>query len=448
MSSLLTDDTKTIILLCGVFGKERDSKPLTQTEYSRLASYLLSVGMRPSDLQTSALNQVARASCLEEKRLNELLNRGVQLAFSVEEWQRNGIWVISRSDSQYPIRFKRHLREKAPPLLFGVGDPQLIDQGGLGIVGSRNVDRNGEIFTHKAAQRAAQAKMVVVSGGARGVDSIAMTTAIENGGFTVGVLAEQLLKKSLVKANREAIAEGRLLLISAYHPNARFTVGTAMARNKLIYALADYNLVVSAEHNKGGTWAGASEELRRSSARPVFVRIDGSEPAGNRKLMDLGAQEWPPNSDANLIQQLQKWSLVETKKPPQENDVLEPMNLFNFDVLRETKKEQPAKGATSQQSVPSREDVPSTPCKADNIYELVLPIILKGMGEPVTVDELAKSLNLVKTQLTEWLGKAIEEKKVMKLVRPVRYQLAISKERKSQAPSGSVSVNFSRGAMS
>jgi len=223
------------------------------------------------------------------------------MAFAVEEWQRNGIWVISRSDPHYPMRYKKHLREKAPPLLFGIGDILLMARRGLGILGSRNVDSNGEQFTQNAARQAAQYKMTVVSGGARGVDQIAMTTALENGGFVVGVLAEQLLKKSLERQNRQAIARGRLLLISAYHPHARFSVPTAMARNKLIYALADANLVVSAEPNKGGPWAGASEELRRPNARPVFVRIDGSEPEGTRKLLELGAKKWPPEMDGELI---------------------------------------------------------------------------------------------------------------------------------------------------
>ena len=66
-----------------------------------------------------------------------------------------------------------------------------------------------------------------------------------------------------------------------------------MGRNKLIYALADYGLVVSAEYKKGGTWEGAEEELKRKPGRPVFVRIGDSVPTGNRKLINLGALEFP-----------------------------------------------------------------------------------------------------------------------------------------------------------
>ena len=93
-------------------------------------------------------------------------------------------------------------------------------------------------------------QMQVVSGGACGADQISMTAALEAGGVTIGILAENLLKKSVERKNRHAIADGRLLLLSPYHPNARFILGTAMGRNKLIYAMADYGLVVSAEQKK------------------------------------------------------------------------------------------------------------------------------------------------------------------------------------------------------
>lgn len=53
-----------------------------------------------------------------------------------------------------------------------------------------------------------------------------------------------------------------------------------MGRNKLIYGMSDYGLVVSAEYKKGGTWAGAAEELKRENALPVFVRVGNDVPLG------------------------------------------------------------------------------------------------------------------------------------------------------------------------
>jgi predicted Rossmann fold nucleotide-binding protein DprA/Smf involved in DNA uptake len=188
MSDLLTNDTKAIILLCGILGKDHAVKPLKQTEYNGLVQWLISQKMRPEDLlQHENVELAAIGSRIDHQRLNHLLGRGVQLGFSVEEWQRNGIWVISRSDQDYPIRYKKHLKDKAPPLLFGVGDRSLLKGGGVAIVGSRNVDSEGENFTRNTADLCAYNKMPVISGGARGVDQIAMNAALDAGGITIGV---------------------------------------------------------------------------------------------------------------------------------------------------------------------------------------------------------------------------------------------------------------------
>lgn len=316
MIDYLTNDTKAIILLCGVFGKDRSINSLSQTEYNSVVRWLINSKMRPEDLlQKEIIKDASIGSGIDKQRLEALLERGVQLGFAVEEWQRNGIWIISRSDTDYPARYKNHLKDKAPPLLFGVGDRTLLEGGGLAIVGSRNVNQDIEIFTCQTAELCAFNKMPVISGAARGVDQFAMNAVLEAGGITIGVLAENLLKKSLERNARNAIADGHLLLISPYHPNAPFTVGTAMSRNKLIYAMADYSLVVSAEYKKGGTWAGAEEELKRKNPMTVFVMMDENSSIGNSKLIELGAIAWPKQVCGNdLKRQLIELSIKNKNK--------------------------------------------------------------------------------------------------------------------------------------
>jgi predicted Rossmann fold nucleotide-binding protein DprA/Smf involved in DNA uptake len=126
--------------------------------------------------------------------------------------------------------------------------------------------------------------VTVVSGGARGVDSAAMSAGIVGSGTVVGVLADSLLKESGRKDYRDAIRDGRLCLMSEVHPEAKFDVGSAMARNRLAYACADAALVIECEVNKGGTWAGAMEALREG--KPVYV-LKGAR--AERQLVDKGA---------------------------------------------------------------------------------------------------------------------------------------------------------------
>ena len=304
MYNKLTDDTKAIILLCSFLEKEQTVKPLTQNEYTALVNWLISVKKRPCDLLNVVdILEITTQTGIDAQRMQELLNRGVKLGLTLEKWQRYGIWVISRSDPQYPIRYKKYLRHKAPPLLYGIGNPSLLKGGGVAIVGSRNINKEGEVFTRNIAQLCAMNDLTIISGGARGVDHYAASTALEHKGFTIGVVAENLLKKSLEIHNREAIASGQLLLISPYYPEASFNVGNAMARNKLIYAMADYGLIINAEYNKGGTWAGAKEQLQHNNSIPIFVRVDSSTSDGNNKLIDIGAIKFPQFFDKDNFKQ-------------------------------------------------------------------------------------------------------------------------------------------------
>ena len=56
------------------------------------------------------------------------------------------------------------------------------------------------------------------------------------------------------------------------------------------------------------------------------------------------------------------------------------------------------------------------------IYQAVLPVLLNRLDSPVTTDDLAKTLDINKKQLSAWLKKAVEENKIVKQSRPVRYK--------------------------
>ena len=66
-----------------------------------------------------------------------------------------------------------------------------------------------------------------------------------------------------------------------------------MQRNKLIYSLADAALVVNSDLEKGGTWAGAIEQLEKFRFGSVFVRNEGEASQGLEALRRKGALPWP-----------------------------------------------------------------------------------------------------------------------------------------------------------
>ena len=78
-----------------------------------------------------------------------------------------------------------------------------------------------------------------------------------------------------------------------------------MGRNRLIYALADYAVVVSSEVETGGTWRGATEALKAKWC-PVFVRTGDDSPAGNLELLKKGALALP-QSELKGIGDIEAW---------------------------------------------------------------------------------------------------------------------------------------------
>lgn len=69
-----------------------------------------------------------------------------------------------------------------------------------------------------------------------------------------------------------------MCLVTPYSPEASFTAAGTMGRNKLIYALARHMLVVCADKDHGGTWAGANEALKARYGDVLVWRGAGEGP--------------------------------------------------------------------------------------------------------------------------------------------------------------------------
>jgi predicted Rossmann fold nucleotide-binding protein DprA/Smf involved in DNA uptake len=300
----LTPDTQTVLLLCGDLGlRDRNGrKPLGLKQHNKLASWLKNKGLRPADLLGSEaderLDDLQQAE-LNRERLAPLLERGAALAFAAEKWERSGLWVISRGDRWYPERLRRYLGLAAPPLLYGVGPRDILDQGGLAVVGSRDRSEEDGEFARRVGERCAAEEIAVISGAAKGIDRDAMSGALVVGGRALGVLAEGLGRTATAGQYRTGLVNERLTLVSPYDPDSKWFAYAAMERNKLLYGLSDAALVVASAADSGGTWAGALEALD-SGKLNVYVKLTGAVAAGNPRLAAKGAIPFPPEPWTDL----------------------------------------------------------------------------------------------------------------------------------------------------
>ena len=297
----LSNDSFALFLLCSHLGlpDEPDAKPLSTREWHRLEQKVADNAFNIAKLPGSSAEQIKsdlQTDGEEAARLASLLDRGDVMEQELERLAELGIWIVTRFDEDYPTRFTERLKSAAPVMLYGAGSPRLLNHRGLAVVGSRNIDPRGFALTEFIGNACAESKLTVYSGGARGVDKTAMGAALAAGGSAAGLLADSLEKGIRAADARTHIEEGQLVLATPYSPHASFNVGMAMARNKLIYALSDFALVIASDAEKGGTWAGAEEGLKTGIV-PVFV-VDGpAAPDGNRLLIKRGAIPFPDSFD-------------------------------------------------------------------------------------------------------------------------------------------------------
>ncbi len=404
MNTELSSNTKAILLLTAPLllggGKRADSvKPLSVSEYDRLARRLHECSRQPADLLSPGAGAILHESLpgFDNERISQLLERGFLLSQTIDHWQTRAIWVVSRADPDYPERFKRRLGGSAPPVLYGCGDATLLVNGGLAVVGSRNADSELMEYAESIGHSAAVAQCTVISGGARGIDYAAMHGALAEWGTVVGVLADGLEKAAMERGNRDVLMDSRLALISPYDPKAGFNVGNAMQRNKLVYALADAGLVIESDYNKGGTWAGAVEQLDRLSLVPIYVRSKGDISNGLRALEKRGALPWPNPATADDFR-----GVIDGKQFHPEDEAIK-QSAFSLDCSGMATPSQDDKGEPIFQSAPAigTENVQAT-TPADALLAAVEQL-LASIEKPITASNVAEHLDVTKKQAGDWL---------------------------------------------
>ena len=426
MNNTVSANTKAILLLTAplIVGRSAHSTELLSPgEYNRLARMLHDIQHEPADLlgpEASRLLESLR-NLFDVGRLTRLLERGFLLSQAIERWHARAIWIVSRADPEYSRRLKERLKDGAPALLYGCGQDQILDNGGLAIVGSRNVDSILTEYALSVGQFAAKAGLTVVSGGARGIDRAAMQGALQGGGRAIGVLADSLERFALAHDLRESLLGDSLVLVSPYDPSAGFDVGHAMVRNKIIYALADAALVVSSDYEKGGTWAGAIEQLEKLHLVPVYVRSSGESSKGLEALEKRGALVWPNPRDPDALDELIK-AAREPMKPQVVQQELPLPAAAEPLIVRES-----AQGLSIGETKTSQE-APRTPIAlADRLFEKVKELALE-MKMPLTADEVAPALQISYNQARVWLRRLAKEHVLEEKRKPLRYVLSSRKQ--------------------
>ena len=179
--------------------------------------------------------------------------------------------VLLPEDASYPERL-REIND-APPVLFVVGDPEVLAQPQLAIVGSRNATRGGLENARAFAAHLAARGLVITSGLAAGVDAAAHRGALDAGGLSIAVAGtgpDRVYPAAHRRLASELVSEGAM--VSEFPPGTSPRAVNFPRRNRIISGLSLGVLVVEAAPRSGSL---ITARLAMEQGREVFA-IPGS----------------------------------------------------------------------------------------------------------------------------------------------------------------------------
>lgn len=279
------------VLLCSTLGydpEDKSVKPFTVAQFNALERKLGSAIVPIGYLLSEGLESVSKRVGLtadEKNRISVLMLRADKISAELNRLAQRKIYIVTKTESNYPKRLKTAMGDKAPRLFFYCGDLALLKNSTVAIIGSREASGQENAYARKHAKMSAQNDITVVSGGARGIDTVAKEAALKAGGSVVTYVSDHMVK--CITDNAEAILWGKMLVLSAFHPEMSFRGYNALERNKFIYASSDYAVVVSCGDGTGGSYKGAVECLNGKLTK-LYVKNDELAPAGNKRLITMG----------------------------------------------------------------------------------------------------------------------------------------------------------------
>lgn len=276
---------------------------------------------------------------LDQREIEDLIKARSELAnnaFLAESLLNEGYELIPITSREYSATLKENLKAMhSPALLYIKGNKQIMTEKSVAIVGSRNASELSLKFTDNIAKLASSEYKVVVSGFAKGVDKQALDSAIKYNGQSIIVLPQGIMTfGSGYKSYYKQIIDGDLLVLSTFFPKALWKAELAMARNPVIYGLAS-EIYVAESSEKGGTWSGVIDGLRKK--RIIYVRKpEIHENNANLLLIQRGAIAVDfnglPVQEAITVGSEVKLSSFEDPETNYENKIFELLKKGSFTI--------------------------------------------------------------------------------------------------------------------
>lgn len=237
-------------------------------------------------------DELHRAGIKREK-IPEILfaKRNINIEQGRRLLEKEGIRVISIKDAEYPALLKTI--SSPPPLLYVKGEMPESNELTLAVVGTRMCSAYGREVTEPLVRDLVLSGFTIVSGMAKGIDTIAHHTVLEENGKTIAVLGSGIDEKSLYPSQNRHLAKRIVTkgaVLSEFVPGTMPLPEYFPQRNRVIAGLAKGVLVVEAPEKSGAliTARFAIDEGREVFAVPGHIFSKNS--AGTHRLIQMGAK--------------------------------------------------------------------------------------------------------------------------------------------------------------
>ena len=175
------------LLLTGKLG-DPERKPLT-TAQLRLLAQRASLLAKPEEetvLTLQDLHSIGMETGLSE-RILRLLEDELQLDAYLKKAEKFDCKALTRANERYPLILRKRMGYDAPGCLWFKGDAEILKMPAVSLVGSRELNGINRKFAREVGAQAARQGFALVSGNARGADSVAQAACLELGGRVISV---------------------------------------------------------------------------------------------------------------------------------------------------------------------------------------------------------------------------------------------------------------------
>jgi DNA processing protein len=207
----------------------------------------------PRSAMSASAEEIRRRTGLSEnlaRSIAESVPAGDQIAGDLEALDRLHSRVITRWDQDYPANLKDIY--DPPAILFMRGQIVPEDSRAVAVVGTRNPSRYGREIAETLARELAGAGVTIVSGLARGIDTVCHAAALKAGGRTIGVLGcgidVKYPKENGALMEQMAVSGA---VITEFRPGIRPLATNFFRRNRIVSGLSRGVVVIEASRNSG-----------------------------------------------------------------------------------------------------------------------------------------------------------------------------------------------------